>query len=52
MDNLGSHDSEHVRGLIGATGALFLPPYSLDLNLIELMLANHKILLRKLAAHS
>jgi transposase len=54
LDNLGSHKSERVRDMIAAKGAwlLFLPPYSPDLNPIELMFAKLKALLRKLAARS
>ena len=37
-DNLAAHKDEHVRELIAAKGAklIFLPPYSPDLNPIEL----------------
>jgi transposase len=51
MDNLASHKSECVRNAIAAKGAslLFLPPYSPDLNPIELMFAKLKALLRKAA---
>jgi transposase len=54
MDNLGSHKSERVRAAIAARGArlLFLPPYSPDLNPIELMFSKLKALLRKLAART
>lgn len=49
MDNLPAHKGEKVRTLIEATGArlLFLPPYSPDLNPIELAFAKLKTLLRK-----
>jgi transposase len=48
MDNLSSHKGERVRSLIESTGAtlLFLPPYSPDLNPIELAFAKLKQLLR------
>ncbi len=49
LDNLGSHKSAAVRRAIRAAGAhlLFLPPYSPDLNPIEMMFAKLKTLLRK-----
>ncbi len=49
LDNLGSHKGEAVRRAIRAAGAhlLFLPPYSPDLNPIEMMFAKLKALLRK-----
>ncbi len=49
MDNLGSHKSPAVRQAIRAVGAhlLFLPPYSPDLNPIEMVFAKLKTLLRK-----
>ena len=42
LDNLGSHKGQAVRRAIRAAGAhlLFLPPYSPDLNPIEMMFAN------------
>ena len=48
MDNLSSHKGQHVRELIEATGAklLYLPPYSPDLNPIELAFSKLKQLLR------
>jgi transposase len=48
MDNLSSHKGDTVRRLIGGRGAsvLFLPPYSPDLNPIELAFAKLKQLLR------
>jgi len=51
MDNLPAHKGEAVSQLIEATGAklLFLPPYSPDLNPIELAFAKLKTLLRKAA---
>jgi transposase len=49
MDNLACHKRARVRALIeGAGGAvLFLPPYSPDLNPIELAFAKLKALLRR-----
>jgi transposase len=51
MDNLAAHKVEGVRQTIEATGAklLYLPPYSPDLNPIELFFAKLKALLRKAA---
>jgi transposase len=48
MDNLGSHKGKAVRNAIRAAGArlLYLPPYSPDLNPIELAFAKLKALLR------
>lgn len=52
MDNLSSHKGRRVRDLVEAAGAtlLYLPPYSPDLNPIELAFAKLKQLLRS-AAH-
>ena len=49
MDNLSSHKRARVRELIEAAGCtlLFLPPYSRDLNPIELAFAKLKALLRQ-----
>ena len=49
LDNLGSHKGQGVRRAIRAVGAhlLFLPPYSPDLNPIEMVFAKLKTLLRK-----
>jgi transposase len=49
LDNLGSHKGQPVRRAIRAAGAhlLFLPPYSPDLNPIEMMFAKLKTLLRR-----
>ena len=49
LDNLGSHKGHRVRRAIRAAGAhlLFLPPYSPDLNPIEMVFAKLKTLLRK-----
>lgn len=51
MDNLPAHKGEAVKALVEARGArlLFLPPYSPDLNPIELAFAKLKALLRKAA---
>lgn len=52
MDNLGAHHATGVKEAIRAAGAdvLYLPPYSPDLNPIELCCSKVKALLRKLAA--
>lgn len=49
LDNLSSHKNEDAARLIAAAGArlLFLPPYSPDLNPIELAFAKFKELLRQ-----
>ena len=49
LDNLRSHKGQAVRRAIRAAGAhlLFLPPYSPDLNPIEMMFAKLKTLLRR-----
>jgi len=54
MDNLGSHKGLAVRQAIRAAGAklFFLPPYSPDLNHIELMFAKLKTLFRKTDART
>ena len=54
MDNLPSHKVSGVRKAIRAAGAflLYLPPYSHDLNPIELAFSKLKALLRKAAARS
>jgi transposase len=54
MDNLGAHKSARVRALIEACGAeiVFLPPYSPDLNPIELAWSKMKAILRKLKART
>jgi transposase len=51
MDNLPAHKIAGVRTLIEAAGAilLYLPPYSPDLNPIEMAFAKLKALLRKAA---
>jgi transposase len=54
LDNLPSHKVDGVREAIEAVGAelRYLPPYSPDLNPIELLFAKFKAHLRKLAARS
>ena len=54
MDNLSSHKVAGVREAIEAAGATlrYLPPYSPDLNPIELLFAKLKALLRKAAERS
>jgi len=51
MDNLPAHKGDTIRQLIEARGATlkFLPPYSADLNPIELAFSKLKTLLRKAA---
>ncbi len=54
LDNLRSYKGNEARRLIEARGAclLFLPPYSPDLNPIELAFAKLKALLRKAGERS
>jgi transposase len=54
LDNVAFHKSKQAEALIRARGAwlLFLPPYSPDLNPIEMAYAKLKTLLRKHAARS
>ena len=54
LDNLSSHKSERARRAIGSRGASmeFLPPYSPDLNPIEMVFAKVKQLLRSLACRT
>ena len=54
MDNLGAHKVKGVRELIEAAGArlLYLPPYSADLNPIEMAWSKLKNLLRKARART
>lgn len=54
LNNLGSHKGRAVRQVIRRAGAhlSFLPPYSPDLNPIEMMFAKLKTLLRKADARS
>lgn len=51
MDNLASHKRPAIRELIEGCGArvMYLPPYSPDLNPIEMAISKIKTLLRKLA---
>jgi transposase len=54
MDNLSSHKRTRTQTRIEAAGAvvLFLPPYSPDLNPIEMIFAKAKQLLRSLACRT
>lgn len=54
LDNLSSHKRVKTRALIEAAGASleFLPPYSPDLNPIEMVFAKIKQLLRSLACRT
>ena len=54
IDNLPAHKVKGVRSAIEASGAtlLYLPPYSPDLNPIEMAFAKLKALLRKAAART
>lgn len=54
LDNVGFHKSERAEQLVKAKSAwlLFLPPYSPDLNPIEMAFSKLKALLRKQAARS
>jgi transposase len=54
LDNLKPHKAKGVREAIEAAGATlrYLPPYSPDLNPIELAFAKLKALLRKAAGRS
>jgi transposase len=54
IDNLGSHKGKAVRRAIRAAGAklFFLPPYSPDLNPIEMAIAQIKASLKKAAART
>ena len=54
MDNLAPHKNEQTIALIRQVGAdvLFLPPYSPDLNPIEMMWSKIKALLRKASART
>jgi transposase len=51
LDNLSAHKSQKARDLIEARGAelVFLPPYSPDLNPIEMAISKFKTLLRRAA---
>jgi transposase len=54
MDNLGAHHATGIREAIEATGArvLFMPPYSPDLNAIELCWSKFKGVLRRIGART
>lgn len=54
LDNLSSHKSTQAAKALKSVGArfLFLPPYSPDLNPIEMAFAKLKALIRKAAARS
>lgn len=54
MDNLSAHKRTSVRAMIAAVGAelVFLPPYSPDLNPIEMVWSKVKSVLRRLAART
>ena len=54
LDNLSSHKSEKAKAILKEKGAwfLFLPPYSPDLNPIEMAFAKLKAHLRRLKARS
>ncbi len=54
MDNLSSHKRQRTRDLIESTGAdlVFLPPYSPDLNPIEMVFSKIKQKLRTLACRT
>ena len=54
MDNLSSHKRQRIRELIKDADArlVFLPPYSPDLNPIELVFAKVKQLLRSMACRT
>ena len=54
LDNLAAHKSDRAENIIKAKGAwmLFLPPYSPDLNPIEMAFSKLKAWLRKSAART
>ena len=54
LDNLPSHKSEKAKTILKARGAwfLFLPPYSPDLNPIEMAFAKLKAHLRRIGART
>ena len=54
LDNLSSHKSEKATAILKAHGAwfLYLPPYSPDLNPIEMAFAKLKAHLRKAKART
>jgi transposase len=54
LDNLSSHKSEKAKAILKQCGAwfLFLPPYSPDLNPIEMAFAKLKAHLRRIGART
>ncbi len=54
LDNVGAHKPERIRALVEAVGArlLFLPPYSPDLNPIELGWSKLKAVLKDFGART
>ena len=54
LDNLAAHKSQKAEGILRLRGAwfLFLPPYSPDLNPIEMAFSKLKAHLRKIAART
>jgi transposase len=54
LDNLSSHKSEKAQAILKARGPwfLFLPPYSPDLNPIEMAFAKLKAHLRRIGART
>jgi len=54
LDNLSSHKSERAKAILKECGAwfLFLPPYSPDLNPIEMAFAKLKAHLRRIGART
>jgi transposase len=54
LDNLASHKSEKAKTILKERGAgfLFLPPYSPDLNPIEMAFAKLKAHLRRIGARN
>ena len=54
LDNLSSHKSQRAAEILQERGAwfLFLPPYSPDLNPIEMAFSKLKALIRKAAART
>ena len=54
LDNLSSHKSEKAKAILKERGAwlLFLPPYSPDLNPIEMAFAKLKAHLRRIGART
>lgn len=54
LDNLSAHKSERARAILAEHGAwfLFLPPYSPDLNPIEMAFAKLKAHLRRIKART